>query len=259
MKQARTGRPDSRVVRTVAAGTAARALWATAALMAGVACSGRTSPSPSSATGPGGRQAPQMAPAAPGQSEARSSDAMPPMMPGRIRLPVEVEPTCPSEDFEEFIRAFFNSGDLQVRFTARPYEVKGPYYEQHNTEPGDPANPQWETVDQDHPLHDLYRYDAHRSVYVSDSAWLRAGEQWTGVDTEGKPLLRPVTEVQIRQVSPRQHAVDTPGRITTFTWRGDCWYLTQDWTLDPFEGCRWPDECRRLLEYEGQYYRDDED
>ena len=259
MKQARTGGPGSRVVRTVAAGTAARALWATAALMAGVACSGRTSPSPSSATGPGGRQAPQMAPAAPGQSEARSSDAMPPMMPGRIRLPVGVEPTCPSEDFEEFIRAFFNSGDLQVRFTARPYEVKGPYYEQHNTEPGDPANPQWETVDQDHPLHDLYRYDAHRSVYVSDSAWLRAGEQWTGVDPEGKPLLRPVTEVQIRQVSPRQHAVDTPGRITTFTWRGDCWYLTQDWTLDPFEGCRWPDECRRLLEYEGQYYRDDED
>jgi len=96
-------------------------------------------------------------------------------------------------------------------------------------------------------------------VYVSDSAWLRAGEHWTGVDPEGKPLLRPVTEVQIRQVSPRQHAVDTPGRITTFTWRGDCWYLTQDWTLDPFEGCRWPDECRRLLEYEGQYYRDDED
>lgn len=259
MKQARTGRPDSRVVRTVAAGTAARALWATAALMAGVACSGRTLPSPSSATGSGGRQVPQVVSASPAQSEARSGDAMPPMMPGRIRLPVEVEPACPSEDFEEFIRAFFNSGDLQVRFTARPYEVKGPYYEQHNTEPGDPANPQWETVDQDHPLHDLYRYDAHRSVYVSDSAWLRAGEQWTGVDPEGKPLLRPVTEVQIRQVSPRQHAVDTPGRITTFTWRGDCWYLTQDWTLDPFEGCRWPDECRRLLEYEGQYYRDDED
>src|SRR5690606_6020216 len=215
MKQARTGRPDSRVVRTVAAGTAARALWATAALMAGVACSARTSPAPSSATGPGGRQAPRIGPAAPGQSEARPRDAMPPVAParrgqsearysdampplarGRVRLPVELQPACPSEDFEGLIRASFTSGGLQVGLTARPYEVKGPYYEQHNTEPGDQANPQWETVDQDHPLHDLYRYDAHRSVYVSDSAWLRAGEHWTGVDPEGKPRRRPVAGVR---------------------------------------------------------------
>src|SRR5690606_12396534 len=120
MKQARTGRPDSRVVRTVAAGTAARALWATAALMAGVACSARTSPSPSSATGPGGRQAPQMAPAAPGQSEARSSDAMPPMMPGRIRQPVGDETACQSEVSALFIRYYSFIVHLHVILTAYP-------------------------------------------------------------------------------------------------------------------------------------------
>lgn len=184
---------------------------------------------------------------------------MPPLMPGRIRVSVDVDPACPSPDFDEFIRAFFNSGDLQVRFTGKPVFYQVPYYEYHNTEPGDPANPQWEAFERDRPVHDLYRYEARRGVFVSDSAWLRAGEKWTGVDEDGSPVVRPITELQVRKVSATEYAVDTPGRITTFTRREDCWYLTRDWTLDPFEGCRWPDECRRLLEYEAPYDEDDED
>ena len=51
-------------------------------------------------------------------------------------------------------------------------------------------------------------------------------------------------------MSDIEYAMETRDRITTFSKRADCWYLTHDWTLDPFEGCQWPDQCRSMREYE---------
>jgi hypothetical protein len=177
-------------------------------------------------------------------------DSPGPMMPGRIYAPIEGPVACPSHEFEAFFHAFLNNGDLQVAYTAKPYVLKGPYYLKHNTEPGDPVNPQWETVEINHPMHDRYRYDAQRQAYVSD-AWLLPGQQWTGIDAYGKSTDNPVTQLEIRQVSQTEYAMHTSDRITTFRKRPDCWYLTHDWTLDAFEGCQWPEQCRSMREYEG--------
>jgi len=173
------------------------------------------------------------------------------MMPGRVYAPTQGEVSCPSLNFEEFLQAFFNSGDLQARFTARPVVYKVPYHDYHNTEPGDPAHPQWEHYESDRPMNDRFRYDRQRKAYVSDSSRLLPGQHWTGIDADGKHVRRPVTELTLRQASDEQWQVVTPGRITTFTRRPDCWYATGDWTLDPFEGCNWPHECRAWREYEG--------
>lgn len=177
-------------------------------------------------------------------------DSPGPMMPGRIYAPTEGPVTCPSQDFEEFFHAFLNNGDLQVAYTAKPYVLKGPYYLKHNTEPGDPANPQWATVEIDQPIHTRYRFDTRRQTYVSDSRLL-PGQQWTGIDAFGKPTDNPITQLSVRRISDIEYVMDTPGRITTFSKLADCWYLTHDWTLDPYEGCQWPDQCRSMREYEG--------
>lgn len=173
-----------------------------------------------------------------------------PMMPGRIHAPDTGEVSCPSMEFEPFVRAFFNSGNLQVRYTANPVAYKVPYYDYHNTEPGDPANPQWETYEHGRPMHDLYRYDGYRQAFVRDSSWLMPGQVWTGVGADGKPLLQPITDLQLRRMSATEWQVVTPGRIMTFSKRPDCWYVTGDWTLDPFEDCEWPDQCRAWREHE---------
>ena len=173
-----------------------------------------------------------------------------PMMPGRIYAPGTGEVSCPSMEFETFIRAFFNSGNLQVRYTANPVAYKVPYYDYHNTEPGDPAKPQWETYEHGRPMHDLYRYDGYRQAFVRDSSWLVPGQVWTGVDADGKPLLQPITDLQLRRMSATEWRVVTPGRIMTFSKRPGCWYVTGDWTLDPFEDCKWPEQCRAWREHE---------
>ncbi|WP_057637332.1 hypothetical protein [Stenotrophomonas ginsengisoli] len=188
-------------------------------------------------------------PLIPGETRGNSPG---PMMPGRIYAPAEGPITCPSQEFEAFFHAFLNNGDLQVAYTAKPYVLKGPYYLQHNTEPGDPANPQWETVEVHRPMHDRYRYDAQRQLYVSDS-WLLPGQKWTGIDAFGRSTDNSPTQLEIRQVSQTEYAMHTRDRITTFSKRADCWYLTHDWTLDPFEGCQWPDQCRSMREYEGGF------
>lgn len=174
-------------------------------------------------------------------------------MPGRIYAPTHVEVACPSQDFEEFIHAFFNSGDLQVRYTARPVVYKVPYHDYHNTEPGDPTYPQWETYERDRPMHDRYRYDSRLQTFVWDTARLQAGEQWSGVDVDGAPLDRPVIDLEIRPVSGTESEIVDRDRVMTFSRRPDCWYFTADWSLDPFDGCKWPDECRQLREYEAHY------
>lgn len=239
--------------------------WVVLLLVPLVACGGETAPQTVSheASGHGQPSAP-IASATVDTGAASASTAtppaadLPPMMPGRVRVPTVGEVACPSMDFEQFIRAFFNSGDLQVRFTARPVHYKVPYYDYHNTEPGDPANPQWETFERDRPMHDRYRYDAHVQAYISDSDWLYPGEVWTGVDANGQHVKNPVTELSVRKVSDTEYVVDTPGRVTTFVRREDCWYLTHDWLLDPFEGCQWPEGCRALREYEAPYYDNEE-
>lgn len=178
-------------------------------------------------------------------------DSPVPMMPGRIYAPTKGPVTCPSQQFEEFFHAFLNNGDLQVAFTAKPYVLKGPYYLQHNTEPGDPANPQWDYEEVGQPIHGYHRFNARQQVYVFDSSRLRPGQQWTGMDADGRQIDYPTTQVITRSISDAEYVMETPGRITTFSKRSDCWYLTHDWTLDPFEGCQWPDQCRSLREYEG--------
>ncbi|WP_152980592.1 hypothetical protein [Stenotrophomonas ginsengisoli] len=180
-------------------------------------------------------------------------DSPGPMMPGRIYSPSKAPVTCPSQQFEEFFHAFLNNGDLQVAYTAKPYVLKGPYYLQHNTEPGDPANPQWETVEIYTPIHGYQRYNERQTSYVSDSTRLLPGQQWTGVDAFGRSTDNPPTQLEIRQVSQAEYAMHTRDRMTTFSKRADCWYLRHDWTLDPFEGCQWPDQCRSMREYEGGF------
>lgn len=187
-------------------------------------------------------------PLIPGETRGHSPG---PMMPGRIYAPSKGPVTCPSQQFEEFFHAFLNNGDLQVAYTAKPYVLKGPYYLQHNTEPGDPANPQWETVEIYTPIHGYQRYNERQTSYVSDSTRLLPGQQWTGVDAFGRSTDNPPTQLEIRQVSQAEYAMHTRDRTTTFSRRADCWYLTHDWTLDPFEGCQWPEQCRSMREYEG--------
>lgn len=195
-----------------------------------------------------GKPARRQWPLIPGETRG---DSPVPMMPGRIYAPTVGPVTCPSQNFEEFFHAFLNNGDLQVAYTAKPYVLKGPYYLKHNTEPGDPANPQWATVEINQPIHGYYRFDARKQAYVFDSSRLLPGQQWTGIDAFGKPTDNPPTQLTIRQVSDIEYAMETRDRITTFSKRADCWYLTHDWTLDPFEGCQWPDQCRSMREYEG--------
>lgn len=189
-----------------------------------------------------------------------ASDASPhPMMPGRIYAPSTGEIACPAQAFEPFLHAFLNSGDLQVRYSAKPITHKLPYYDRHNTQPGDPANPQWAVYEDDKPIHDRYRYDAGLQTYVWDSSRLRPGQTWTGLDAEGRRVSEPITELRVRKVSDTEYAIDTPGRVTTFTKRADCWYLTHDWSLDPFDGCQWPDQCLDMREYEAPHFDDDSD
>lgn len=185
-----------------------------------------------------------------------------PMIPGRIYAPADGEVTCPSQEFEPFLHAFLNSGDLQARYTASPYVLKAPYHEKHNTLPGDPANPQWAIAETSRPMHNRDRYDAHSRAFRRDVHWLSPGEIWTGVDADGAPLRYPIAELQVRKVSDREYAVDTRdgftrSRITTFTKHEDCWYLTEDWSLDPFEGCFWPHQCLAMRAYEAPHFDDD--
>lgn len=231
-----------------------------------VACGSESSPQATrQTTVPTSRMLPDAATSATAQAEAtRPADKAPPMMPGRIHAPTTGEVACPSQDFESFLHAFLNSGDLQVRYTAKPRIVRLPYHDHHNTEPGDPANPQWATYESDRPMHDRYRYDARSQRYISDSSRLRPGQVWTGIDAEGHHISNPIADLQVRKVSDTEYAVDTGNgftrsRITTFTRREDCWYLTQDWSLDPFEGCFWPDQCRDMQEYEAPYFDDETD
>src|SRR5690606_22144815 len=133
---------------------------------------------------------------------------------------------------------------------------KVPYHDYHNTEPGDPANPQWETYVHDRPMHDRYRYDSRRRAYVWDTARLQAGELWTGVDTDGTSVARPIIDLDIRRVSDAEYEMVDRDRIMTFSRRPDCWYFTADWSLDPFDGCKWPAECRKLREHEAHHEGD---
>ena len=201
----------------------------------------------STKAGPDTNPSLQRWPLIPGETRG---DSPGPMMPGRIYAPTKGPVSCPSQHFEEFFHAFLNNGDLQVAYTARPYILKGPYHLQYNTEPGDPANPQWETIDVHDPIHGYYRFNERQASYVSDISRLLPGQQWTGIDAYGKSTDSPVTQLEIRQVSPTEYAMHTPDRVTTFSKRADCWYLTHDWTLDPFEGCVWPEQCRGMREHE---------
>jgi len=180
-----------------------------------------------------------------------------PMMPGRIYAPGTGEVSCPSMEFETFLRAFANSGDMQLRYTARPVVYTVPYHDAHNTEPGDPAHPRWETVERNKPADDRFRYDSKLGTYIYDSSWLVPGQIWTGVDSEGRHVARPVVDLRIRDVSAGVAQVLLPNQVITFERRADCWYLTKDWSLDPFEGCDWPDQCRSQREYEAPYYEGD--
>ena len=238
-----------------------RHIQITPLLLALVACNAdsqaqETRPPPATASG--------VMPTAPGavvpETGATPPVASPhPMMPGRIYAPSTEEIACPSQAFEPFLHAFLNSGDLQVRYSARPTTHKLPYYDHHNTQPGDPANPQWAEYEDDRPMHDGYRYDARLDAYIWDSSRLRPGQIWTGTDADGKHVARPITELQVRKVSDTEYALDTPGRVTTFSKRADCWYLTHDWSLDAFEGCQWPDQCLAMREYEAPYFDDASD
>lgn len=160
-------------------------------------------------------------------------------------------------EFETFLRAFANSGDLQVRYTAKPVVYTVPYYDAHNTEPGDPAHPQWETFERNKSADDRFRYDPKLGLYIHDSAWLVPGQVWTGVDADGRHIERPVVDLRIQHVSEDVAQVLLPNQVITFERRADCWYLTANRSLDPFEGCGWPDECRRQREYEAPYYQGD--
>lgn len=233
----------------------------TSLLISLVACSGH--PHPQGAL-PASDAAPELATTTQvsevQEAATTASDASPyPMMPGRIYAPSSGEIACPSQDFEPFLHAFFNSGDLQTRYSATPITHKLPYHDHHNTEPGDPANPQWAVYEDDRPMHDRFRYDAQLRTYVWDSSRLRPGQIWTGLDAEGRHVSEPITELRVRKVSDTEYAIDTPGRITTFTRREDCWYLTHDWSLDPYEGCQWPDQCSNMREYEEPYFEDESD
>src|SRR5690606_28031557 len=131
---------------------------------------------------------------------------------------------------------FFNSGDLQDRYTARPVAYKVPYHDYHNTEPGDPANPQWETYVHDRPMHDRYRYDHQLRSFVRDTDSLEPGELWTGVDADGNHVSNTLTDLQLRCVADTEWEVVTPDRVMFFTRRPYCWYVTGDLSLDSFEG-----------------------
>ncbi len=242
---ARAGRPPQ-TLRRVSVGAGLFALAAVLSACHGVGAMPGPAPVPMPDEAVG---APPLPPAV--QDPATVPAVTPPkMMPGRIHAPGRGEAVCPSLDFEQFIRAFFNSGDLQVRYTARPVTYKVPYYEYHSTEPGDPANPQWETYERDRPMHDRYRYDPRAGAFVWDTARLQPGQLWSGVDVDGTPVDRPVVDLTVRHVSRTVSQVIDRDRIMTFNRHPDCWYFTADWTLDPLDGCEWPEQCRAWREYE---------
>ncbi|MGO1072016.1 hypothetical protein [Lysobacter sp. CA199] len=162
---------------------------------------------------------------------------------------------CPSKNFSGFLKVFANRLDVQDAFTLRPIKVKSPYYWKHNTEPGDPRYPKWITQESKVVMPSInYRYDELSKKYVWDDKELKVGEVWSIQDGDrGKRRVSPLPYFKVRRVSSARYEVDYIRSGTdSYVMKAGCWHLEEQWEREEIVNCKWPDECRRLREYEAE-------
>jgi hypothetical protein len=168
--------------------------------------------------------------------------------------------SCPSKNFNKFLREFANRIEIQRAFTLRPIKVKTPYYWRHNTEPGDPRYPKWLTEASKVEMPNIkYRYDAEKAAYVWDEAKLVVGEPWSSHGPDGKARrVAPLPYFKIRKVSGERYEVDYIRSGTdSFVLNSGCWHFEQHWERENIVDCRWPDDCRNQREYEPELTGED--
>ncbi|HEY5972019.1 MAG TPA: hypothetical protein VIT22_08600 [Pseudoxanthomonas sp.] len=181
----------------------------------------------------------------------------------QLSAPSVVKPVvpCPSQDFEEFLKAFSNRRDLQETFVTIPWERKEPYrWVYEYVEAGDPHYPKW-TVDRTNQriFDPGYRYDEIRGRYVGDVKGLAEGKIWSPELANNDPMsgryraFDDLPDFNIKKVSEAKYEVKFSYRRESLHWRSDtyvktqnCWYFTQEWYLgeEDLLNCKWPDGCR---------------
>lgn len=169
--------------------------------------------------------------------------------------PKKSAPACPSREFNAFLKVYANRLDMQDAFTLRPIKVKSPYYWKHNTEPGDPRYPKWITQESKVAMPNIrYRYDDAAKKFVWDDKPLKADELWSGRETGGsKRRVSPLPYFKVRRVSAARYEVDYIRSGTdSYVMKDGCWRLEEHWEREEIVNCKWPAECRRLREHEGE-------
>ncbi|MGH8082835.1 MAG: hypothetical protein ACREP7_19815 [Lysobacter sp.] len=166
------------------------------------------------------------------------------MSPGKPGKPATA---CPSGDFNVFLKAFANRGDVQLAYTAQPYRVKRPYYWTHQTEAGDPKYPRWDIQKRHGAASVNYRFDSETQAYVFDSAMLAADEDWQRPEQAAlKP--RRISGFKTKRISSARFEVTDGGFVDSYIKKSGCWYFEQSWAFEPLAFCKWPDQCKRWRE-----------
>lgn len=158
---------------------------------------------------------------------------------------------CPSHDFEEFLKLFANQGDVRQAYTARPWKAITPYYWAHDSMPGDPRFPKWNEQLVTGPAESKIGFDEERNIYVSVEHVVAPGEIL--VPHNGNNSHAALENFSIRKISDLRHEVQIGrGIIDVYEYRDGCWYYTEGWdrSEENVVNCKWPDECRGILERE---------
>lgn len=147
------------------------------------ACSANPAGEPTAA--PPARSAPEPAAPAARITESTSAPAA-----GQPQSPAKPVP-CPSRDFGEFLKAFANRGDVRLAYSNQPFKSTAPYYWAHNTRPGDPRYPKWESELAYGVPSAKFRYDSRNGVYVWNTDYMRPDETWSSEDVSKRtPVLK---------------------------------------------------------------------
>lgn len=158
---------------------------------------------------------------------------------------------CPSQDFEEFLKVFANRGDVRTAYTMQPWKAVTPYYWSHDSMPGDPRFPKWNEQLVMGPAESKIGFDEKRNMYVSVERVVTPGEIWVPKDANHPHVA--LEYFSIKKSSDMRREVQIGrGIIDVYEYRAGCWYYTEGWdrSEEDVVNCKWPDECRGILERE---------
>lgn len=169
--------------------------------------------------------------------------------------------SCPSKNFEEFLKEFSNSHDLQETYVTNPWKHKDPYHWTYeHVSAGDPRYPRWVISKNKTQFFDpKYRYDKISGKYFSDHNGLIAGQTWSIALANSDPLsdsyrvFEELSDFKINKVTENKYEVSFSYRpaspllkIDTYIKKDGCWYFTQEWYQGEKEllNCKWPAGCK---------------